>query len=60
MVAAGGDHEENLGLGIPPLGRSLDQEAPNLLGAWRTAGLARSDGREAGLLQRFDQEPGVR
>jgi hypothetical protein len=53
MVAPRGGEQQDLGLGRPAPRRALDQQAPDLLGAGRAAGLARQPPRA----QRLGQAP---
>ncbi len=49
-------HQQRLGLRVPALWQSFHQKLADLLGAGRTAGLARPDRPETGLAQAIDQQ----
>jgi hypothetical protein len=60
VSAPRGHHQQRLGLAVPALGWTLDEQLSDFLGARCAAGLARTDRRLPGMPQTFDQELGVR
>jgi hypothetical protein len=60
MAAPRRDHEQRLADRVPTLGRAVDQEVSDLVGARRATGLARAENLDAGLRYRPDETPLMR
>jgi hypothetical protein len=60
MGAARRHHQQRLGGGVPAAGLAFHEEAPDLLGAGRSAGFARRQRGDPGAAERRDEEPDLR